>query len=161
MRTLSFSVRFCQWSFFRIPLSFVWLIFSWSQLFVIQLSINQSANRQFTIRCQLSFSWSFSGQSIILDAQLGVMDNATTSSLIERWKTLTSSLRRLLKYSRLLTNVIIHFGHRSEGGCLAKPPTILGFLWTPATLRRPCKTSSMQDHQACKTSKHWRPSGPK
>ena len=57
---------------------------SWSQLFVIQLSIIQSVNCQSTIQCQFSFSWTFSGQSIILDAQLEVMDTATTSSLIER-----------------------------------------------------------------------------
>ena len=69
---------------FRIPLSFVWLILSWSQLFVIQLSIIQSVNCQYTIQCQLSCSWTFSGQSIILDAQLEVMDTATTSSLTVR-----------------------------------------------------------------------------
>ena len=125
---------------------------SWSQLFVIQLSIIQSVNCQFTIQCQLSFSWTFSGQSIILDAQLEVMDNATTSWLIERWKTSTSSSRRLHKYSRLLTNVISSLRASKRGGVSGQAAN----SWVPLNPRYLEKT--MQDHQACKTIKHARPS---
>ena len=119
---------------------------SWSQLFVIQLSIIQSVNCQFTIQCQLSFSWTFSGQSIILDAQLEVMDNATTSSLIERRKTSTSSSRRLLKNSRLLTNVISSLRVSKRGGV---PGHAANYPWVPLNPRY--LGTAMQDHQSLKT----------
>ena len=75
------------------------------------------------------------------------MDNATTSSLIELWKTSASSSRRLLK--RLLTTVISSLRVSKRGGVSGHAAN---YPWVPLNPRYLGK--AMQHHQALKTIKY-------
>ena len=83
------------------------------------------------------------------------MDNATTSSLIERWKTSTSSSRRLLKYSRLLTIVISSLRASKRGG-VSGLKAHLGSTEPPLPWEDHARPSSIEDHQV-RNQKYWGP----